>query len=81
MDDAPGERACLSRRAFFLSSGTAVTVLSLGSLSDVFGQGAALQVAAYPVRRIGRLSQLKPDQPVLFTYPGKDFWFPRRICG
>ena len=74
MDDAPDERACLSRRAFLLSSGTAVSMVSLGGLTDAFGQGAALKVAAYPVRRIGRISQLKPDQPVLFTYPGKDFY-------
>jgi arsenite oxidase small subunit len=66
------ERPCLSRRAFLLSGGTAVTVMALGGLSEVFGQGAALQVASYPRRRIGRVSQLKVDQPVYFRYPWND---------
>ncbi len=73
MSEPPAERRCLSRRAFVLSAGTAVTVMTLGGLSQVFGQGAALQVASYPRRRIGRLSQLKTDQPVPFTYPWNDF--------
>ncbi len=67
------ERFCLSRRAFLLSGGSAVTILTLGGLSDAFGQGAALQVASYPRRKIGRLSQLTVGQPVSFQYPWRDF--------
>ena len=67
------ERLCLSRRAFLLSGGSAVTILALGGLSPAFGQRAALQVASYPRRKIGRVSQLKVDQPVSFQYPWKDF--------
>src|SRR3990170_1887789 len=73
MTQADGERFCLSRRAFLLSGGAAVTVMALGGLSEAFGQGAALQVASYPRRKIGRVSQLKVDQPVSFQYPWKDF--------
>jgi arsenite oxidase small subunit len=73
MSDPQAERRCLSRRAFLLSGGTAVTVMTLGGFSDAFGRGAALQVASYPRRRIGRLSQLTADQPVTFTYPWNDF--------
>ena len=73
MTESHGKRLCLSRRAFLLSGGTAVTVMALGGLSEAFGQGAALRVASYPRRRIGRMSQLKVDQPVSFQYPWKDF--------
>jgi arsenite oxidase small subunit len=74
MRDPHGERLCLSRRAFLLSGGTAVSVLALGGLSRAFGQGAALQVATYPRKKIGRVNQLKADQPVTFQYPWKDFY-------
>jgi arsenite oxidase small subunit len=73
MSEPHGERLCVSRRAFLLSGGTAVTILALGRLSQAFGQGAALKVATYPRRKIGRVSQLKVDQPVTFQYPWKDF--------
>ncbi len=74
MSDPHGERLCLSRRAFLLSGGSAVTVMALGGLSQAFGQGAALKVATYPRKRIGRVSQLKQNQPISFQYPGKDFY-------
>ncbi len=70
-EHAPGERACLSRRAFLLRGGLAVTVVALG----IPGLGRAetdLQkalVATYPRRKIGTLSALKKGEPVEFTYP------------
>jgi arsenite oxidase small subunit len=73
MTQPRGERLCLSRRAFLLSGGTAATVLALGGFSQAFGQGVALQVASYPRKKIGRVGQLKVDQPVTFRYPWKDF--------
>jgi len=73
MTGPDGARLCLSRRAFLLSGGSAVSILALGGLSDAFAQGAALQVASYPRRKIGRVSQLTVDQPVSFQYPWKDF--------
>jgi len=73
MTESHHQRLCLSRRDFLLSGGTAAIVLALGVLSPAFGQGASLKVATYPRKRIGRLSQLKLDQPVNFQYPWKDF--------
>ena len=73
MTEPHGERFCLSRRAFLLSGGTAVTVMALGGLSQALGQGAALKVASYPRTKIGRLNRLKVDQPTTFQYPWKDF--------
>ena len=68
------EQACLSRRAFLLAGGSAISITLIeGPLSLALGQGAALQHATYPRRRIGRVSQLKADQPVSFQYPWKDF--------
>jgi arsenite oxidase small subunit len=74
MTGSQGDRFCLSRRAFLLSGGTAVTVMALGGLAPAFAQGAALKMASYPRRRIGRLGQLKVDQPVFFRYPWKDVY-------
>lgn len=69
-----GERQCLSRRAFLLGGGTAVTVTLLdGPFAAALGQGAALTRAAYPRRKIAKLSQLRVDQPVTFKYPWSDF--------
>lgn len=70
---ASDERPCLSRRAFLLSGGAAVTVVALGGPSHAFGQGAALEVASYPRRWIGRVSELKVNQPEAFQYPWRDF--------
>jgi arsenite oxidase small subunit len=67
-------RPCLSRRAFLLGSGTAMSITLLdGPLSVALGPGVALQKAAYPRKRIARVSQLREDQPVTFQYPWKDF--------
>ena len=67
------DRACLSRRAFLLASGTGVTILGLGGLSEALGATVALQRASYPARRIGRLGALKEGTPVTFRYPWNDY--------
>ena len=72
MHDVNGDRPCLSRRAFLLT-GSAAVVVGLGPLSASFGEGAALQVAAYPRKRIGRVSQLVEGRPITFRYPWNDF--------
>jgi len=69
----PGVWPCLSRRAFLLSGGTTVATVGLGGWSPAFGQGAALRVATYPRRKVGRVSQLAVDRPVSFHYPWRDF--------
>lgn len=63
--------ACLSRRAFLLNGGLAVTVVTLGGLPGVAAAATprlALR-AAYPRQKIGALSALKRGQPVDFAYP------------
>ncbi len=71
--DDSSPRPCVSRRAFLLGGGTAVTVTLLdGPLHLALGQGAALQRATYPRKLVGRLSRLTPDQPESFQYPWKD---------
>ena len=68
------DRPCLSRRAFLLSSSTAISLTLLeGPLSLALGQGVLLQKATYPRKRIGRVRQMKVDQPVSFQYPWQDF--------
>ncbi len=67
-----GERACLSRRAFLLRGGLAVTVVTLTGFPGVgLGQvePAKALLASYPRRKIGSLAALKPGEPVEFVYP------------
>lgn len=65
-----GSAKCLiSRRGFLLTSGATTTVIML-SLS--VGKGEAKTpavVATYPRKFVTKLSALKPDQPLDFTYP------------
>jgi arsenite oxidase small subunit len=72
MTDSPAEGPCLSRRAFLIAGGTAVTIVGLGPLAGAFAEGAALRVVSYPRKRLGRVSALRNDQPVPFTYPRDD---------
>jgi arsenite oxidase small subunit len=73
MSEHLDNRLCVSRRAFLLAGGTAVTITLLeGPLSLAVGQGAALQRATYPRKIIGRVSQLQVDQPVPLQYPWQD---------
>lgn len=63
---------CVSRRAFLLTGGLAVTVVALGTPPGSGPASAAPSYAlkaAYPRQRIGSLSALKPGQPVEFAYP------------
>jgi arsenite oxidase small subunit len=67
-----GAPACLSRRAFLLTSGLAVTVVALGPLPGTGPASAApsyVLKANYPRQRIGSLSGLKLGEPVEFAYP------------
>lgn len=58
-------RACMSRRAFLLASGSVVALAALPGL----GQAAQMLKASYPKARIGRLSELKLGVPLEFSYP------------
>lgn len=65
-------RLCLSRREFLLAGGTAIAIIALGDPAWAQGKGLALQRATYPRKLVGRVSQLKVDQPVPFAYPWND---------
>ena len=63
--------ACLmSRRSFLLTSGlTVATVMVAMDAGTPFAREVPAMVATYPRKKIGRLSALKVDEPVDFTYP------------
>ncbi len=69
-DNPPSREACISRRAFLFRSGVAVggTVL-LTAIPGLEGQAVAAEVTRYPRKLIGKLSKLRTDEPVSFTYP------------
>ncbi len=62
--------SCITRRAFLLGSGAVVagTVL-LTTVPGFEGRAMAARMTTYPRKKIGRLSRLKVDSPVEFTYP------------
>lgn len=61
-----GLEAILQRRQFLFGSGAALVWLSMPSIGP--GRLQA-QVAKYPRKRIGKLSELEKDKPVSFRYP------------
>lgn len=71
-EQSHNERLCLSRRQFLLAGGTAITLITLGDLAWATEKGLALQRASYPKRLVGRVSQLRADQPLPFAYPWDD---------
>ena len=68
--EAKETRPCVSRRAFLLAGGTAMSIVLVEGIPGL--AGAALQRAEYPRRKIGKLSALKVDTPQFFQYPWKD---------
>lgn len=70
VQEANETQICMSRRAFLLTSGTAVSVALVKGIPAL--AGAALQKAEYPRKKIGKLSRLKVDVPQYFQYPWKD---------
>lgn len=64
-----GRSCVLNRRSFLLTSGVATaTVMVTMHTADGLAQVPAL-VATYPRKLIGKLSELKPDEPLDFAYP------------
>jgi arsenite oxidase small subunit len=67
--DHPAGSCLMSRRDFLLASGaTTVTIMVTVNSGGVEAKVPA-QLATYPRKKIAKLSQLKQDQPVEFTYP------------
>ncbi|MCZ7562847.1 MAG: arsenate reductase (azurin) small subunit [Burkholderiales bacterium] len=68
-ESGPGG-ACMKRRAFLFRSGAAaVSTVVLPALPGMGGEALAAEMARYPRKKIGRLSVLKLDAPVIFNYP------------
>ena len=67
-----GGRCVMSRRQFLLTSGAATattTVMVVLNPGTPQASQVPAMVATYPRKLIARLSDLKDDQPVDFTYP------------
>lgn len=63
-------KCMLSRREFLMYSGTAAAAASTISISLFPGEAQAkARVVGYPRKLVGKLSQLKDNQPVDFNYP------------
>ena len=68
----------MSRREFLLNGGSVVAVVTLASLpgfSLAESSRQNVKLSRYPVRKIGRISQLKTGEPVLLQYP-----YPNTQC-
>ncbi|MFQ5955988.1 MAG: hypothetical protein ACE5JZ_13060, partial [Kiloniellales bacterium] len=63
-------KCLMSRRQFLLTSGaTSFTVMVMLNPGAAHAQQVPATVATYPRKFIAKLSQLKQDVPVDFTYP------------
>lgn len=65
--------SCLTtRRQFLLTSGFVTATIVLGGVPGLGTRRVEAIVSRYPRMKIGRLSDLKQDTLVPFTYPSKD---------
>ena len=63
---------CLSRRAFLVGTGAAAaTTIFLTTIPGLKGKAVAAEMVSYPKIKIGKLSALKNDAPLPFSYPDK----------
>ncbi|MFQ5912455.1 MAG: arsenate reductase (azurin) small subunit [Nitrospinota bacterium] len=69
-EKAAGNGFCMSRRAFLLTSGTAISLALVQGIPAL--AGASLQTASYPRKKLGKVSRLSADAPQYFQYPWKD---------
>lgn len=73
-DDLESHRKCMmSRRQFLLTSGaTTATVMVVLNAGTALAEKVPALVTTYPRKLIGKLSALKADQPVDFSYPDEE---------
>ena len=65
-----GHKCLVSRRNFLIGAGvTTTTVMVTLNAGTPFAQEVPATVATYPRKLIGKLSELKQDEPLDFTYP------------
>ena len=63
-------KCMMTRRGFLMSSGAATAVSTVGvSLFPGAAAASKAEVVGYPRKKIAKLSQLKDNQPVDFSYP------------
>jgi arsenite oxidase small subunit len=65
-----GDRPCMSRRQFLLAGGALVALTAVPGM--VLGAAMKAVQASYPRQKVGRLSKLKPGNPLTFNYPFPD---------
>ena len=71
-DKRSSPAGCISRRAFMFRSSAAVAgTILLPALPGMNGQALAAEIARYPRQLIAKLSQLKAQIPLTFSYPDK----------
>lgn len=63
-----GHRCLVSRRSFLIGSSAATVMVTLNP-GTPWAEQVPAKIATYPRKLIGKLSELKPDEPVDFTYP------------
>lgn len=62
---------CMSRREFLFGGGVTIATIALASLPGILHakENGVFKVVGYPRKKVARLSELKPDEPVEFQYP------------
>ncbi len=66
----PGKPGCLiTRRNFLVAGGAGVAAMTVLVRAPGMAGAQRATVVSYPRKKIGTLSSLKNDAPVLFTYP------------
>ncbi|MDP6183619.1 MAG: arsenate reductase (azurin) small subunit [Gammaproteobacteria bacterium] len=70
-DDTPLKGNCAATRRAFLfgTSAAMVGTVMLPGLRGLNGEAVAAEVARYPRKLIGKMSQLAADKPIAFKYP------------
>ena len=70
MEERKEDAGCISRRAFLIGSGTAVaSTVILSQIPGFEGKAFAAEMTTYPRKKIGRLSKLRRNKPLEFSYP------------
>ena len=64
-----GHKCLVSRRNFLIAGGVTTTVMVMMNPGTPFAKQVPATVTTYPRKLIGKLSELKVDEPMDFTYP------------
>jgi len=72
MENKKNDATCISRRTFLMGSGAAfASTVILTNIPGLEGKAIAAEMTTYPKKKIARLSELKTNEPVTFSYPDK----------